>query len=442
MLAGVMLVGLCACSESRTTVYNVATQLGYEGSESGWIAEVTGSGTETRRVYEEAVADGYSGTYVDFLKEIGYTGQSEPSLSVSNALMSVVAVDCAFKVETTTNSGFGRLPVTTESTAYSAGSGVIYSLDKEAGDAYIVTNYHVVYEQSSKGNEATAHISDDIQVYLYGGLYGSETSAIDATYVGGTMEYDIAVLRVTNSALLKDSYATAMKAANSDAIFAGDRVYAIGNADGKGISVTEGVVSVDAEYITMTLPDDSTSVSRLEIRTDASVNHGNSGGGLFNADGKLVGIVNARSEESGVESFGYAIPSNLALSIVQNIVDNSLVNTSKGALRAMLGVTVQISDSKSIFNEETQRVYLAETVTVREVTFGSAAYGKLKANDVIYSIKINDGAEKVITRMHMIGNTLFNVRKGDTVEITLLRDEKPMTVSILFDNDSDFTLYG
>ncbi len=440
-LASVMLFGLCACTQNHTTVYEVATQLGYEGDETGWIAGLTGSATEARKMYDEAVSDGYAGTYVDFLKEIGYSGQTDHTASVANALMSVVSIRCAFTVETTSGGGFGRPFTKTESTVYSAGSGVIYYLDKQAGDAYIVTNYHVVYEPTSKGNEATAHISDNIEVYLYGALYGSETSAIAATYIGGTMEYDIAVLRVQNSALLKESYSVPLKAVDSDAILAGERVYAVGNAEGKGISVTEGVVSVDAEYITMTQPDKSSAVSRLVIRTDAPVNHGNSGGGLFNADGKLIGVVNARSEETDVVAFGYAIPSNLALAVVQNIIDNSAVNDSKGALRAMLGVTVQITDSKSVFHEDTQRAYITETVAIKDVNFGSAAYGKLKAGDVIYSLRINDGTEKVVTRMHMLGNTLFNVRKGDTVKITLSRDGKTETVSLVFDQDSYFTVY-
>ncbi len=440
--AGVMLFGVCACAESHTTtVYQVATQLGYEGDETGWIAGVSGTGTEARRRYEEAVSDGYAGTYVDFLKETGNGGQEDGSVSVANALRSIVAVNCAFTVVKTSGGGFGMPFGKTESTAYSAGSGVIYYLDKQAGDAYIVTNYHVVYEAASKGDETKAHISDQISVYLYGGLYGSETSAIAAEYVGGAMEYDIAVLRVENSELLKESSATTMKAADSDCVLMGERVYAIGNADGKGIAVTEGTVSVDPEYITMTKPDNNSTVSRLEIRTDAAVNHGNSGGGLFNADGKLVGIVNARSEETDVVAFGYAIPSNLALSVVQNIIDNSAVNASKGALRAMLGVTVQITDSKSVFDETAQRAYVIETIAVKDVNFGSAAYGKLKAGDVIYSLKINGGAEKVVTRMHMLGNTLFNVRKGDTVELTLSRGDETMTVSLVFDRDSYFTVY-
>lgn len=443
-LTAALTVGLTACLPTKTdpdtTVYDVATEIGYEGGESEWAASATGASTEARKLYEEAKADGYTGTFVEFLKEIGYTVATDNSASVSKAVMSAVSVTCSFK-ESYYSYLNGR-PVAQETEVYSAGSGVIYSLDKDAGDAYVVTNYHVVYNVDSKGDETVAHISDNIVLYLYGGMYGNVKSAVPATYVGGTMEYDIAVLKVENSDLLRDGYAIALEAADSDAISVGERVYAVGNPEGKGLSVTEGVVSVEAEYITMAAADEKTQVSRLEIRTDAAVNHGNSGGGLFNADGRLIGIVNARSEETGVEAFGYAIPSNLALAIAQNIIDNSKTNQSYGAFRALLGITVQVTDSRGVYDEATQKAYTIETVTVQEVSLGGASYGLLKAGDIVYSLRINGGEETVVTRQHMIANTLFNVRLGDTVEIVVLRDEEVQTVTVTFNKSTYFSLYN
>lgn len=435
----VCILSVCACSENSQTLYNVATQLGYEDGEDDWIASVTGAGTEARKMYEEAVADGYEGSYVDFLKEIGYSVNTDGSESISEALTSVVYIRCGFSFVTTTG-GFGRPMQQTESTAYSRGSGVIYSLDSQNGDAYIVTNYHVVYEAESKGDETIAHISDDIAIYLYGSLYEDDSCKIEASYLGGSMEQDIAVLEVKDSEVLKNSYARAAKIGDSDALSAGETVYAVGNANSDGISVTQGVISVEAEYITMTTADETTEVSMLEVRTDAAVNHGNSGGGLFNTDGRLIGIVNARSEEDGVVSFGYAVPVNLARAVAQNVIDNSGANKSKGALRAMLGVTVQITDCKSVYNEDTQKTYIVETVEVKEVTSGIVS-GKLLTGDIIYSVRINDKPEKVITRLYMIGNTMFDVRKGDTVTLIVGRGDETLTISLEYDSDSYFSLY-
>lgn len=417
--------------------YEIATDLGYTDSNGAWLAGNTAPSTEARRMYEEAKADGYEGSYVDFLKEIGYS--HDETGAVNRALMSTVTVVCDFQMNAKTEIG-GSLFDNGIQNYSSMGSGVIYSLDKANGNAYIVTNYHVVYSNYSLGKESIAHISDDITLYLYGGeITGRE---IPATYVGGTMEYDIAVLRVENSEVLKDSSAMAIRAGDSDALTVGDRVYAIGNADAEGMTVTSGIISVDAEHIDIELADGKSTTSMLVLRTDAPINHGNSGGGLYDSSGRLVGIVNARSEASGVLAFGYAIPVNLAVSVAQNIIDNSKLNDSKGAMRAMLGISVQTTDTRSVFDEDTDRAYVMETVTVVEVNYGGAAHGKLKAGDVLYSVQIGDGKPQKITRMFMLTNTLFNVRKGDTVTIVVARGDETVTVGIEYDSSSMFTLYN
>ncbi len=199
---------------------------------------------------------------------------------------------------------------------------------------------------------------------------------------------------------------------------------------------------MDKEYIDIKSADETRTLSLLEIRTDATVNHGNSGGGLFNADGKLIGIVNAKREEDGVEGMGYAIPSNLAVAIVQNVIDNSAVNQSLGAARATLGITMKIQSSKCVYNEDTCRTYIMETLVVDSVTKGSVSEGKLNTGDVLYSIKVGDGKEKIITRMHIPSTELFNVRKGDTVTIVVLREDVPVSVELMFDEDSKFTVYS
>ncbi len=427
VLAGVLSLSLAGCASPFGNPYDVSMQIDTEGTVGEWLSGTRGTSTDARRMYEEAKEDGYSGTYVEFLKEIGNV--TDDSAGISRAMMSSVDVVAQFE----------RTASVFESSAYqSAGGGVIYSLSRDAGNAYIVTNYHVVYNQSSSGKEKVAHISDDIFLYLYGGE--RTDGEIPATFVGGSMENDIAVLKVENNQLLKHSDAMAVTAADSDAVTLGERVYAIGFPELKGISVCSGIVSVTSEYINVTSADESKTLKMLEIRTDAPINHGNSGGGLFNADGRLIGIVNARTETEGVENFGYAIPSNLGLAIAQNVIDNSKVNDSKGAMRAMLGITVQAAASEGVYDETTSKAFVREAVVVTQVTFGSASYGKLRVGDRIDSIRINDGEEKAITLNYMVGNELFKVRKGDTVTITVTRSGKTMSFSIVFDSDDYFKL--
>ncbi len=449
-LAGVLCVSLCGCelfgggtqTPSSSTVtpstYEIATKQGYDGSEASYLASLYAD-TDTafvRTAYDEAVKEGYAGSFLDFLKEY-LTVTQDDSSAVNRAMMSAVSVWASFNVTVTADFGGWRPSTTTQQTT-SAGSGIIYSLDKEKGDAYIITNYHVVYNVDSVGNEAVSHISDNISLYLYASM--TEANTITATYVGGAMDYDIAVLKVTGSEVLKNSSARAVVAANSDAIAVGDTVYAIGNPDGQGISVSQGIVSVDAEYIDIASSDEQRNLSMLEIRTDAPVNHGNSGGGLFSAKGELIGIVNARSEASGVEGFGYAIPSNLAIAVAQNVLDNQ-AGGSKGALRATLGVTVQTVDTYSVFDEDTQRAYVSETVKIQSVAEGTAAAGKLQAEDVLYSVSLN-GVKTTIARFHALGTFLFQVRKGDVVTVEVYRGESVVSVDLNFDKDEYFTLFA
>ena len=200
-----------------------------------------------------------------------------------------------------------------------------------------------------------------------------------------------------------------------------------------------GILSVDAEYISIQTADEQRSVSMLEMRTDAPVNHGNSGGGLFNAEGKLIGIVNARSEAEGVEHLGYAIPANLACAVAQNIIDNSKADNSHGAMCAVLGATTYVSDTYSEYDEETGRAVVRETVCVQRVGVGAAS-GFLRTGDVIYSVAFG-GTEKLVTRRHILTAALFEMRRDDTVTLTVLRNGTKRSFSFELSDNDDFKLY-
>lgn len=173
--------------------------------------------------------------------------------SAAKALLSSVSIKCVFNTASFSSS---YQPGTTSSREKSsAGSGVIYKLDKNNGDAYIITNYHVVYYSQSNTENG---ISDNIKVYLYG--QESEDYAIRATYVGGSMNYDLAVLKVDGSRILAESNAVAAAFANSDDVAILDRAIAVGNPEALGISATLGHVNVDSEYIKMEGADGATTI--------------------------------------------------------------------------------------------------------------------------------------------------------------------------------------
>ena len=307
-------------------------------------------------------------------------------------------------------------------TSTSAGSGVIYKLDKEKGDAYIITNYHVVYDNNNS-------INSEINAYLYG-MEASEY-AIEATYVGGSMNYDIAVLKVTGSTILMQSNAAAVKVANSNDVAILDTAIAVGNPEGNGISATVGCINVDSENISVGFQvyNRVQYVNLRVMRTDAAVNSGNSGGGLFNDRGELIGIVNAKDADSSTDNIGYAIPSNVAKAIAENILYYCDGATKLNVYRCMLGIEVGIKALYTEYDTETGKIYKKETVMLTKVEPSGAVNGILKAGDVINSITI-DGVKHEVSRTYHIIDSMLYARVGSSVVINVTRDGAATDITI------------
>ncbi len=351
--------------------------------------------------------------------DITIQGGTPSTVAAANkALLSAVSVVSYFEES---NSGWGGFGGSSgSSTAQSSGSGVIYKLDKNTGEAYVITNHHVVYN-------ADYGVSKSIKVYLYG-QEGYEEYAMSASYVGGSMSYDIAILKITGSTVLIGSIATAAKFADSDDVAVLDTVIAIGNAQGSGISATVGYVNVESEYIVMTAADEKTEVQLRVIRTDAAVNPGNSGGGLFNDKGEIIGIVNAKSASDSVDNIGYAIPSNVAKSIAENIIYYCDGTNKTCVYRCLLGITITSENPKAVYDTKTGKIYKSEDVTVHEIT-GTAAKGLLEVGDVLRSITI-DGVKRDVTLRHHVIDIMLDARAGSSVVITFERGGQTQSVTI------------
>ena len=349
-------------------------------------------------------------------REIGeiYPGSGESSLD---------------NVDPLTMTLLSSVVVYADSSTPSTGSGVFYQIDKENGDAYIITNYHVVYDK-------TTGLCTDIWVYLYGMLLNSY--AIPATFVGGSSTYDIAVLRVEGSELLKNSYVAPVTFGSSDDVRPFDTVYAVGNPEGHGISVTKGIVSVESEQITIEGAEGSAIQLRV-IRVDAAVNAGNSGGGLFDEDGKLIGIVSAKRVGSNVDNMGYAIPSDLTYNIVNNILYYCDGVTNTQMKKALMGITITGGVLGVIVDPETGDVKTAERVEVIDVSFGSAAFGKILVGDYVDSITV-DGVTVQVTKMHHITDIMLNARVGSVVSMNITRGDKTLVVDFIVQASSITTI--
>ena len=213
----------------------------------------------------------------------------------------------------------------------------------------------------------------------------------------------------------------------ADGYHVGESVYAVGNAEGEGISATEGIVSVDNEYIGLDIDEDGTDESYRSIRFDATIYHGNSGGGLFNAQGELIGITNAGID--GYESICYAIPVSIAEGAAENILYHYYDgdDTTNGVYKITTGVTVSAKNAKYVLDESGYGK-ITEEICIEAVTSGSVAETLgLAAGDTLTAFVIG-GVRHGLDRTFDIGDLLLTLRPNDTLQFEYERNgEKHVT---------------
>lgn len=379
-------------------------------------------------LYQAAIDDGFTGSMNDFILEFVNVDVNEPKEAIVKGLKSTVSIFAHF-TETKRTTPIIGLPEITKNEYTSAGSGIIYILDKETGTAYIVTNHHVIYDANS---DTSNKISDDIDIYLYG--LELEDYKIDGTFVGGTETHDVAVIKVENSEILKNSIAEAAVFADSEFIEAGDTAIAIGNAQARGISVTKGIISVISENIDM----DTNNLGLVNfrvIRIDTAVNKGNSGGGLFNNKGEVIGIVNAKMVSESVDSIGYALPSNMVYNVAENIRYYCDNKNQEKPLKVLIGVTMKINSRIVSYDEVTDKILVKDIIKVEDITPDSPASEHFIKGDEIVSVVI-DNDTYIISRLHQLSDLLFKVKRNKTVIFTVIRDGNLIDLEITFKNNN------
>ena len=264
-----------------------------------------------------------------------------------------------------------------------AGSGVIISQD-----GYILTCAHVVDGATS------------VKVQLQNG------ETYDATIVGSDATSDIAVLKIEATGL------TPAVIGDSSALAVGETVVAVGNPLGTlSNTVTDGIISALNREVTVEDND------MTLLQTNASISPGNSGGGLFNANGELIGVVNAKSSYSEAEGIGFAIPIDSAMEIAQQLIENGAV------IRPALGVKIlDVMDA----NTANQLGVSATGVYVVEVTAGGGAEAAgVQAGDRI--IAVDDTA---VSSSNSVKSYLADKQVGDTVNLQVEREGKVLTLTV------------
>lgn len=422
-----------------------------DGTTSDFQVENQKQPLSAQAAYEHYISLYGDITYADFLKVYfdGSSTQTQPSAPATNDasninknLLSSMKVYTFFSRTVTGYIGFR--PTTTTETVTFAGSAVIY--DMEDTYTYILTNYHVIYYYY--GN---TKISQDIHAYLYGSEYtpsavsknsdgttNYEFGGIDVPceYIGGSPSADIAVLRAKTADILSvnpDMHAVS----TSDTYYVGQEVIAIGNSSDEGISATKGIVSVADEFINLSV--DGTTRTYRSVRIDAAIYNGNSGGGLFNTQGQLIGITNSGEGSSG-QNINYAIPSP----IVTGIADNIIYYYKKSGMGTPKVVTfgVNIHESNVRYAYDASLGYGRSTAKIElTASSGLALQAGLQTGDVLTAITIN-GKTHALYRSYNISDLAMTVREGDKLSFTYSRNGVSFPSPIVTVGANDLSTYS
>lgn len=268
-----------------------------------------------------------------------------------------------------------------------AGSGVIIS-----EDGYIITNNHVI----DGANNVTVTLRDGQKSYT-------------AAVIGSDRENDIALLKVDATGLSPATFG------DSSTLAVGDYVVAIGNPLGQlGGTVTDGIISALARNVTIE------GENMTLLQTNAQISPGNSGGGLFNSNGELVGIVNAKDSATEVEGIAFAIPINNVLDIISDLKSYGYV-TGKIDL-GMQFTDITSNDSAFYYGVNRKGCY------VLSVTRGSNAENAgFRTGDLITKVNGTD-----INSSTDVEKALENAKVGDKVNFTVYRSgaQKNLTLTL------------
>ncbi|MBS96489.1 MAG: trypsin-like serine protease [SAR202 cluster bacterium] len=310
---------------------------------------------------------------------------SLPNLNVLPSIADLVELTrpgvVSIVISSTQNTFFGRQD------SEGAGSGIIIS-----EDGYILTNSHVV----DLANVITVSFDD-------------ETKS-EAELIGQDPLTDLAVIKVNKSGL------TPLSISTDNNLRVGDWVVAIGNAIGlEGEpTVTLGIVSA----LERELAIDSTYLTEL-IQTDAVINPGNSGGPLLNLNGDVIGINTIKYVESSTDGIGFAISSETAHTIMQQLIQNGRV------IWPWIGIGAQDIDLQII---EELDLNVTEGVLIRSISpNGPAEKGGLLANDII--VEIDEKPIRNVKELQTLRQTGY-LSIGQEIIVTIIRDKTIQNITI------------
>lgn len=281
-----------------------------------------------------------------------------------------------------------------------SGTGFIYK--KDSGKAYILTNYHVVGDNTS------------LEVTL------SDDKKVDAKYVGGDQYLDIAVISISSSSVKQVA-----KLGSSSKAILGDTVFTVGSPVGDEYrgTVTRGILSGKDRLVAVSVSGGTEDYVMRLLQTDAAMNPGNSGGPLCNANGEVIGMNSLKLVKNEVEGMGFAISIEDILAHIDTFEKGDAIK------RPYLGISMVNLNNKDAVSyyglSKKIDTKLEKGVVVESVQKGTSADGKLEIGDIV--VKVN---RKDVDNMAYFRYELFKHEVGDKVTLTIERDGKLKDVVI------------
>ena len=400
----------CACGDGLSA-YEIAVKNGFEGTEEEWLLSLKGDtgkngadGEDANleisayQIWKEAKDKGETTLdYAEWLKAVFDVEIDAEKYAVNKNLLSVLEV----------RSFYSKDDADASFNAKSKASAVLYKFD-DNGDAYFITNYHVCYDEEREENFGFYRFKFYGQDVFYG---------MAGEYVGGSATYDIAVLKV--AAANFNSLVGAEPVSISNTSKTGTPVVAIGNTNGEGINISKGIIDVESEYKNIKVA--GVSYSQRVIQHDAYITNGNSGGGLFDYYGNLVGITNGGLAND--DRINYAIPASVAKSVADKLISSYKEKGTAAVLQICnLKINTFAYDVLPHKNQQTGLVDIVEKFKVTSILGNSIFAGEIEAKDIIVSVFVN-GKEIDISREYMFKELCLALKENDVIKIKINRTE-------------------
>ena len=410
------------------SAYELAVDNGFVGTEEDWLKSLKGvdglngkDGSDapqlnTLKMWEDACNSGnFDGTYMQFLQKIvGETNYDNSAKVVSENVMSVLCLYAqnSKAVEDTETHAVRLDPAI-------SGSAVIYKYNDD-GTCYVVTNYHMTYTGSGT------------QYRYYYLLSYDETIIIEAEYVGGSINHDVAVLKIgtAGTTYLKNCGAKAITLAEQ---IPGEVCYAIGNTEDCGLNPASGLVGVISEVVSYRIGNKN--IPLRIFRHTAYTSHGNSGGALFNSNGAFIGMTNGGYDGT---LMSFAIPTNIVAGVADNVIENFERGLTPGLSFGTLGLQLEeqprknsagdIVITKDVFISEIKSSGLAQRVNL----LNAGTESIFSVGDKLISVSwVNKNKSLEITRDYNLSELLLCARVGDEISVKLEHNGKQIEISFV-----------